>query len=37
VKASAASIIDGQAVEVVKPEAPAGLKSEGKAPKGTKP
>jgi RND family efflux transporter MFP subunit len=37
VKASAGSIVEGQAVEVVQPAAPAGAKSEGKAPKGAKP
>ena len=36
VKAGAASIVEGQAVEVIKPEVPAGAKSEGKASKGAK-
>jgi RND family efflux transporter MFP subunit len=37
VKASAGSIVEGQAVEVIKPEAPAGANPEGKATKGAKP
>ena len=37
VKASAASIVEGQPVEAIKPESQAAAKSDGKAPMGAKP
>jgi RND family efflux transporter MFP subunit len=37
VKVSAGSIVEGQPVEVVKPEEPAAAKPQGNAPKGAKP